>query len=163
MKENNKSLPALSNFVPKVVKNIKYSKKVKVADIKQYLVDEYKLTKKLDKENRNLRKELNKVKLIEEKYDLTLITLDEYKNRISDKNEEIKELNDKLKGLKDELKFIKDEKNTLIIENKKLQREKDNEKIIKDFKKDYNKQLIEKIQNTKGTLSKAKVYAIIED
>lgn len=161
MKENNKSLPALSNFVPKVVKNIKYSKKVKVADIKQYLVDEYKLTKKLDKENRNLRKELNEAKLIEEKYDLTLITLDEYKNRISDKNEEIKELNDKLKGLKDELKFIKDEKNTLIIENKKLQR--DNEKIIKDFKKDYNKQLIEKIQNTKGTLSKAKVYAIIED
>ena len=37
-KENNKLLPALSNFVPKVVKNIKYSKKVKVADIKQYLV-----------------------------------------------------------------------------------------------------------------------------
>ena len=66
-----------------------------------------------------------------------------------------------MKSLKDELKFIKDEKNTLIIENKKLQR--DNEKIIKDFKKDYNKQLIEKIQSTKGTLSKAKVYAIIED
>ena len=160
MKEN-KLLPALSNFVPKVVKNIKYSKSIKVADIKQYLVDEYKLTKELDKENRNLRKEIDDLKITEQKYDLTLITLDEYKSRINDKNEEIKELNNKLKSLKDELKFVKDEKNTLIIENKKLQR--DNEKVINNFKKEYKKQLIEKIQNTKGTLSKAKIYQIIED
>ena len=160
MKENNKLLPALNTLVPKVVKNIKYSRKIKVADIKQYLVDEYKLTKELGKENKNLRKELNKSKVIEEKYDLTLITLDEYKSRINDKNEEIKELNDKLKSIKDELKLIKDEKNTLIIENKKMQ--KDNEKIIKDFKKDYKKLLIEEIQNTKGTLSKKKVCDILE-
>lgn len=158
--KDNKLLPALSNFVPNVVKNIKYSRKVKVADIKQYLVDEYKLTKELDKENKKLRKEIDNLKITEQKYDLTLITLDEYKNRISDKNEEIKELNNKLKSLKDELKFVKDEKNTLIIENKKLQR--DNEKVIKDFKKDYKKVLIEEIQSTKGALSKAKVYGILD-
>jgi len=160
MKENNRLLPSIPNLLPKVVKTIRYSKKIKVADIKQYLVDEYKLTNELDKENKNLRKEIDKLKVIEQKYDLALITLDEYKNRIDDKKEEIKSLNIKITGYKDEVKIIRDKLNTLLIENKHLQR--DNEKIIKDFKKDYNKKIIEEIRNTKGNLSKARIYEIIE-
>lgn len=161
MKGKNTLLPAINNFVPKVVKNIKYSKKIKVSDIKQYLVDEYKLTKELNKENKNLKKEIDKIKMVEEKYDLTLITLSEYKDRISDKNKEIEDLKTKISKIKDELKITKDEKNTLIIENKKMQ--KDNEKIINDLKKEYKKILIEEIKNTKGALSKVKVCEIIED
>ena len=161
MKEKNTLLPALNNFIPSVVKNIRYSKKIKVADIKQYLVDEYKLTKELNKENKNLKKEIDKIKVIEDKYNLALITLDEYKGRINDKNQEIEELKNKLSKAKDDLKMIKDEKNTLIIENKELQ--KDNEKIISNFKKEYKKVLIEKIKNIKGSLSKVKVCEIIEE
>ena len=154
-------LPAINNFIPKVCKNIKYSRKVKVADIKQYLVDEYKLTKELEKENKGLRKEVSKLKIVEDKYDLTLITLNEYKDRIERKNKEIKELENKIKVIKEEQKIIKDEKNTLLIENKQFKKE--NEKFINKLKKEYQKSLIEKIQNTKGTLSKKLVCEIIEN
>lgn len=160
MKEKNTLLPAINNFMPRVIKSIRYSKKIKVADIKQYLVDEYKLTKELTRENKSLKKEIDKIKIAEEKYDLTLITLSEYKDRISDKNKEIEELKNKISKVREELKFVKDEKNTLIIENKKTQ--KDNEKIINNFKKEFKKQLTEEIKNTKGTLSKNKLCEIIE-
>ena len=154
---DNKFLPAL---VPRAIKNIKYSRKVKVADIKQYLVDEYKLTKELDKENKKLKKELDDAQIIKEKYELTLITLDEYKSRIDSKNNDIKELENKLSKLRDDVKILKDEKNTLTIENKKLSR--DNDKIINNFKKEYNKKLIDEIENTKGALSKVRIIDIIE-
>lgn len=160
MEEKNKFLPAISNFVPKAVKNLRYSRKVKIADIKQYLVDEYKLTRELDKENKSLRKELDDAKVVEDKYQLTLITLDEYKERLKDRKEDIELLKKEKQALKDDLKILKDEKNTLIIANKKLQ--KDSEKIINDFKKEYTNRIIQEIKKTKGNLSKQKICEIIE-
>ena len=57
-------------------------KKVTIADIKQYLVDEFENTNKQQKEIDELKDKLKKAVETELKYETTLVTLDEYKNRL---------------------------------------------------------------------------------
>lgn len=123
-------------FLPSLVNNIKYSKKVKVTDIKQYLVDEFKLTNNLVKENKELRKELDKKEIEIQKNDLTLITLEEYKNRNIDYKNEIRDLNDKIKELKDTIKNKQSEINDLLIKEKETNKKLSNiDKLINQAKK----------------------------
>lgn len=151
-KEYNKLLPTLVN-------KIKYTKKVKVSDIKTYLVDEYKLTKTLNKENKDLRKQLEKAKQTEQKYDLFLITLDEYKTRLKDKDNEINDLEIRVKKLNETITLLTNERNDLKLKTKNFNLEI--EKIKKDGRKEYKKKIRNEISNLKGHISKDTILDII--
>ena len=95
------------NIVPK------YKKKVSVADIKQYLVDEFDNNRKLQNSVYQLQDELKKAKEYEVKYNLSLTTLDEYKNRITDVKDRNKQLEGQIKKLQEIIKQDKYEINNL--------------------------------------------------
>lgn len=158
-----KYLPAIVNKL-----KIKRTKKVKVADIKKYLVDEYKLTDTLNAENKDLRKKLDDADLVKQKYDLALVTLDEYKKRLDDKDREIKDLRDNKEELKEQYQEVCEERNNLKVQyreyeikiadmNKEIKKE--SEKKIKSFKNS----LIDDVKNSKGAWSKAKIVELIND
>lgn len=160
-------------FIPALVSTIKYNRKVKVADIKQYLVDEYKLTNKLNKENKDLRKELEKAKEVGQKYDLALVTLDEYKNRIKDKDTDIKELKNSINELKNEINDYKSKINDMVIKERQMQKdidirakeaEKKLETVKSEVKKavnDYKIELYNLFDSITGTLPKYKIKYVI--
>ncbi len=148
-------------LLPAFIGNVKYSKRVRVADVKGYLVDKMKFTRELDKENKELRKKLEDFELFREKYDIILTTLDEYKKRLDDENKEKKELRNTITELKSDLKIMKNDKNTLEIASKKFSKEyaKAEENGYKQCKKD----IIEGIDNLHGRLTKDLVKSTIED
>lgn len=160
-------------FIPALVSTIKYTRKVKVADIKQYLVDEYKLTNKLNKENKDLRNALEKAKAVGQKYDLALVTLDEYKKRIKDKDSDIKELNNKINELKNEINDYKIKINDMAIKERQMQKDidirekeatKKLETVNSEVKKavnNYRIELYSLFDKVSGQLSKSKVKYVI--
>lgn len=158
-----KYLPAIVNKL-----KIKRTKKVKVADIKKYLVDEYKLTDNLNKENKDLRKKLDEADILKQKYDLALVTLDEYKKRLDDKDKEIKDISNTKEIIKNQYEKVCEERNNLKIQyreyeikiadiNKEI--EKESKKRIQTFKKS----LIEDIKNSRGSWSKVKIVDLINN
>lgn len=149
-----------NKFLPTLVNKIKYTKKVRIADIKTYLVDEYNLTKTLNKENKNLRKSLEKACIVNQKYDLALITIDEYKTRLKDKDEEINDLEKQISKLKQDIKIVTNERNDLKLRTKNINLEV--EKIKKDGLKEYKKNKIKEISNLKGHISKDKIIGILK-
>ena len=153
-KENTKE-----KFLPALVNKVKYTKKVRVADIKTYLVDEFNLTKTLNKENKQLRKELQKAEVISQKYDLTLVTLSEYKERLKTKDTEIKELEEKINKLNNEIRKLQDEKTELSFKVKQMNIDFD--KIKKDGQKELRNKFKKEIKELKGHISKDKVLEII--
>lgn len=139
----------------------KYNTKVKIADIKQYLVDEFKLAKDLDKQNKEYYKEIERLKEIVIKYEVALVTLDEYKDRLQTKYKDIKELKETIKLLNKKIKQVNNEKNDAILEKKKA--DKYISQVKKNVLKDIKKELIILINNQKGTLSKKKAIEIINE
>lgn len=137
----------LSNIIPK-----KFSKKISVADIKQYLVDEFNTTNELQKEVYSLQDKLDEAKKIKAEYLLTLTTLDEYKNRIEEVKKRNKNLENKIKGLQETIEDKTSEIANLTLENKKM------EKYIKNMKDNIKNDFIQeyknKISNLKGHIKK---------
>lgn len=150
-----------TRFLPSLVSKIKYSRKVKVTDIKQYLVDEFNLVKQLETENKELHNLLEQAKELEDKYNLTLVTLEEYKARIETKKIDILELRSKIKQFDAKNKTLTTERNDLLLANKRIEREFENKQncLINHIKQD----LIELIKEQKGTLSKRKIIELIEN
>ncbi len=148
-------------FIPALISTIKYTRKVKVADIKQYLVDEYKLTNELNKENKDLRQQLEVANVISQKYDLSLITLDEYKKRLGDSKKEISDLEKTIKRKNDEIDKLTLEKNDLKIKATDISLKID--KIKKESIKEYKKELISAINDLKGNIAKTKVINLIKE
>ena len=146
-------------FLPALVSKVKYTKKVRVADIKSYLVDEFKLSKELNNENKKLKKDLKKAEEISQKYDLTLITLEEYKDRIKDKNKEISNLEQEIKKLNESIKLLTNERNDLKLKTKNIDLQID--KIKKDAIKNFKKDITQNIKNAKGHLTKDIVVEIV--
>lgn len=79
------------------------NKTIKVADMKQILVDEIKRNNKQYKKVKSLEKEVKKKANIEKDYELALITIDALKNRIDERDitssnyqKEISSLNEKI-------------------------------------------------------------------
>lgn len=150
-----------TRFLPSLVSKIKYSRKVKVTDIKQYLVDEFNLVKQLETENKELHNLLEQAKELEDKYNLTLVTLEEYKARVDAKKIDILELRSKIKQFDAKNKILTTERNDLVLANKRIERELENKqnRLINHIKQD----LIELIKEKKGTLSKRKIIELIEN
>lgn len=136
----------------------KYKKKVSIADIKQYLVDEFENNKKMQNEIYKLQDELKVAKEFEAKYTLTLTTLEEYKERLKDKNNRNSQLNEQIKMLQETIKNQKYEINDLTLENKKMEKHINNIKkdVIKEVKEEYK----EKIINLKGHIKKEDILKL---
>lgn len=164
------------NLVPK------FNKSIKIAEIKQYLVDEFQKTNEQQKEIEKLKDDVKKAVEIELKYNTTLVTLDEYKKRLEDREHRISKLEQDIEYLENKLKKENELKNDEILKYKKLEdnynKIKKNfdealEDKVKSIKSTLNKehhlekkQLIENkiklIKELKGSLSKAKVIDILE-
>ena len=142
------------NIVPK------YKKKVSVADIKQYLVDEFDNSKKLQNEVYHLQDELKKAKEYEVKYNLSLVTLDNYKERVTNVNERNKQLESQIKNFQNTIKQDKYEIADLKLENKKMEKHINN--IEKDIRKDIIKEYREKIAELKGHITKANILTLLK-
>lgn len=146
--------------------NIIPRKKISIPDIKQYLVDEFNNTNQLQKQVYKLQDDLKKCAETEVKYQATLLTLDEYKNRVKEKEERIKKLDTDIKELQEELEEEKKLKNDKIIEYKKLNSmyDKLNSKFEKELKNSIKLAIEEKIkiiQNLKGSISKQKIIDVL--
>lgn len=146
--------------------NIIPKKKISIPDIKQYLVEEFNNTNKLQKEVYKLQDDLRKCAETEVKYQATLLTLDEYKQRLIEKDKRIEKLNNDIKTLEQSLKNEKEKKNTKILEYKKLETmyRKLNSNIEKETAKKAKQLLKEKIniiQELKGNISKKSVIDIL--
>ena len=136
----------------------KYKKKVSIADIKQYLVDEFDNNKKMQNEIYKLQDELKVAKEFEAKYTLTLTTLEEYKERLKDKSNRNSQLNEQITMLQETIKNQKYEINDLTLENKKMEKHINNIKkdVIKEVKEEYK----EKISNLKGHIKKDEILKL---
>lgn len=142
------------NIVPK------YKKKVSVADIKQYLVDEFDNSKKLQNEVYHLQDELKKAKEYEVKYNLSLVTLDNYKERVTNVNERNKQLESQIKSFQNTIKQDKYEIADLKLENKKMEKYINN--IEKNIRKDIIKEYREKIAELKDHITKANILTLLK-
>lgn len=141
-------------------------KKISIPDIKQYLVDEFNNTNQLQKQVYKLQDDLKKCAETEVKYEATLLTLDEYINRIKEKEERIKKLDDDIKQLQEKLNEERNLKNEKILEYKKLNTMYD--KLNSELDKESNnkakliiKEKINIISNLKGVISKQKIIDIL--
>ncbi len=156
-------------------------KKVTIADIKQYLVDEFENTNKQQKEIDELKDKLKKAVETELKYETTLVTLDEYKNRLEEREKRIIKLEKDIQYYENKLRKENELKNNEIIKNKKINNlydelnksfnKKIDEKVNSQkqgiIKQEYlrykniQEKIIEIIQNLKGNVSKSKIIEII--
>lgn len=161
--------------------NIIPKKKVTVADIKQYLVDEFQNTNKQQKEIDELKDKIKKSLETELKYETTLVTLDEYKNRLEEREKRINKLEKDIQNLENKLRKENELKNDEILKNRKVNnlydelnksfdkkvKEKVSSKESEIRKEEYLKyktnikNIITTIENYKGNISKTKIIEII--
>lgn len=138
----------------------KFNRKVSVADIKQYLVDEFDNNKNLQKQVYTLQDNLKIAKEYEVKYNLTLVTLDEFKKRIEDTKNRNTELEKQIKTLQDKIKEQVYTINDLKLKDKKVGQ------YLNDVKKNVRKEIIneykEQIKQFKGHLKKEDILKILK-
>lgn len=138
----------------------KYKKKVSVADIKQYLVDEFDNNKKLQNSVYELQDELKKAKEYEVKYSLSLTTLEEYKNRVNSVKDRNKQLEEQIKTLQETIKQKTYEISDLKLENRKMEKHINN--IDKDIRKEIISEFKEKVNALKGHITKASALSLFK-
>ena len=147
-------------------------KKVSVNDIKQYLVDEFENTKSLQNQVYDLQDKIKKCAETQLKYDTTLLTLDEYKKRLEEKDRRIKSLDRDIEAYERQIKNINSAKNDEILKYKKLEKMYDElkskfdsklEKELKNKTLSYREDIIEKVQNLKGHISKQEIIDLLNN
>ena len=134
---------------------------VSVPDIKEYLVKEYEHVNFLNAKIESLEAELEATKETQLKYDATLVTLDEYSERLKRADEKI--ANEKIKKeiAQDNLKKVKDELNSYKIKfnNMAITKDQIKDEVITELKDE----IIKTISNYKGHISKKIICEIIEN
>ena len=141
-------------------------RKIAVPDLKQYLINGYNEIREVKKEKEELKNDLEKAKTYEDLYNATLVTLEAFRKRDEENKSNLRKLEYKISQKEEEMSNLKEQVNTyriLEIEtNKKIE---NIEKIKKEEKdksiKEYKEKLIQEITNTKGTISKSKLFSII--
>lgn len=132
---------------------------VAVPDIKQYLVNEYKKVEILKAKIEECETKLEEARELKFKYDATLVTLDEYSKRLKQADENINQEKQRVADARNETAKAKDEVNTykIMLHDAALTKEAIRDEIIAEFKAD----LVEKINEIKGNLSKKCVLEVI--
>lgn len=141
-------------------------RKITVPDLKQYLIKGYDEIREVKKEKEILKEDLEEAKKFEDLYNSTLVVLNEFKERDEENKIIQTKLENKINEKEIEIKNLKEQVNTYRIIEIETNKKIDNiEKIKKEEKnngiKEYKKKLIEEINNTKGTISKSKLFSII--
>ena len=151
-----------------IIDKWKLKRKIAVPDIKQYLVDEFTIIKDLEKEIREKTKNINELELIKQKYEMSLVTLKEYKERLTSKDETIKELNKIISEKQQNVEYWQDMYNTTKLNNNTMEK-KINELVDERNKlsniviHDYKDRLFKSVSDIKGHLSKDKVIETIDN
>lgn len=151
------NLPAI--FKPRKPKRANDVSVVSVPDIKEYLVREYERVEELRRENERLREQVEQSRELQLKYDAALVTLDEYSKRQEIAKIELQREKERTAAARREADKYRDTVNTYKIQfnNAAITKEQIRDEIIADVKND----IIEKISNFKGNLSKTIVREII--
>ena len=134
---------------------------VAVPDIKEYLVNEYERVDKLRQKIEKLENELELARETKYKYDATLVTLDEYKKRLDHSESLLEKEKLKVKDAQNEVSNIKDELNSykIIMHDAALTKEA----LIDDIVLEFKSNLVGKLNEVKGNLSKMTVAKIINE
>lgn len=132
-----------------------YLPDIKVKDIKAFLVQEFETSKDKDKQILELETVIDDLRVTATKYDAAMVTLHEYSDRLSRKDDEINRLNNKLTLKESTIDQLNDKVNTLKLNEYKykefrIQVEQETKQII-------YAELIEKVNNHKGNLSKGEL------
>ena len=134
---------------------------VEVADIKQYLVNEYERVDKLRQRNEELELQLEQARELKFKYDAALVTLDEYKKRLERADQQIVQEKQRTEFARNETAKAKDELNSykIILHDAALTKEAIQAEIVLEYKNN----LVENINAVKGNLSKGLVAKIVNE
>lgn len=82
------------------------------------------------------------------KYETTLVTLDEYKNRLEEREKRITKLEKDIENLENKLRKENELKNNEILKNKKVNN------LYDELNKSFNKKLDEKVNSQKQSIIK---------
>lgn len=133
---------------------------VEVRDIKQYLMDEYERSQRLLEHNEYLKRRLEEAEEIKIKYDASLVTLDAYQKRLESQEKRLTDKDGKIESLQRQLADIREELNTCKIQLTRAALTKD--EIKEEVVAETKKQIIQDIQEQKGSLSKMRVIGVIQ-
>lgn len=141
-------------------------RKIAVPDLKQYLINGYKEIREVKAEKEKLELDLDDAKKYKDLYNGSLITLDEFRKR-DDENKKCQiELKEKIKLKEREMSELKEQLNTYKITEYETNKKIENIEKVKNEErnnaiKGYKEKLINEINNTKGNISKSKLFYII--
>lgn len=144
------------------------SRKIDVADLKQYLADGYNEIRTVKKEKEDIEKELEKEKENKHLYQSTLVILDEYKRRDSENKIKISELEEKYQKEQEKNYTMQDQINTYVIEIENSERKMQqfdeilNENLDQKIEM-LKEEICKRIQETKGNISKSQVCKMIKE
>lgn len=132
---------------------------VEVPDIKQYLVNEYERVEGLKAKLEEYEAKLEEATELKFKYDATLVTLDEYSKRLKQADDNIEKEKQRVVNARNETAKAKDELNTykIMMHDAALTKEAIKDEIIDEFKAE----LVKKVNEIKGNLSKKCVIEVI--
>ena len=141
-------------------------RKISIPDLKQYMLEGYEETRKLKLEKNELKEELESAKEYKILYETSLVALNEFKTR-DDENKKVQEkLENIIKEKENEMQLLKEQLNNYIIIEKETNKKIENIEQIKEESNilavnQYKENLEKEINNTKGTISKSKLFSII--
>lgn len=124
------------NLIEKIKsKKDKYelTKSVKIADIKEYLQNEYDRASVREETITRLEYEIEQYKILEQKYNAMLIVQEKTTERTKKLDSTIKELRDRVSAKNDEITLLKSKQSDIKINAENKLKEKDKE--IKELKK----------------------------
>lgn len=131
-----------------IIKNFKdkkdkyaLTKSVKIADIKQYLQNEYDRASVREDTINRLENDIERYKIIEQKYNAMLVVQEKTTERTKRLDETIQELRNKVKSKNDEITLLYSRQTDIKINAENKLKEKDEE--IKELKKEKDKEIKE--------------------
>lgn len=110
---------------------------VKVADVKQYLKDEYERAYNREQTIGKLETKIEELQEYKIKYDAMLVISEENRNRLLNAEEKIKELKEEINDNKEDNRSLKNTNNN--IEMNYINKLKEKESKIKDLQKEVKK------------------------
>lgn len=139
-------------------------RKIAVPDLKQYLINGYKEIREVKAKKEELKEDLENARKYKDLYDAALVTLEEFRKRDEENKEIQTRLENKINKKETEITKLNEQVNTYKILGVEINKKIEN--IVKNEErnnaiKGYKEKLINEINNTKGNISKSKLFYII--
>lgn len=134
---------------------------VPIRDIKEYLIEEFDKSKSLEEQLLEKEEQIDALKITENKYKATLVTLDEYSYRLKKKDNQASELKRKIELKQKEIDDLNETVNDLKINAYK--KEEFRAIVANEIRQDLANLLLQKIDNHSGVLPKPLIKEWLED